>query len=79
MCGNSIFAQSRFPFLFPHELSGLGLSGKQPDTVDPDSVEDLLRRIHKERVLDLPDIGQVAFAPDKDLQFDFAQELPRHT
>ncbi|MGH8195763.1 MAG: L-serine ammonia-lyase, partial [Woeseiaceae bacterium] len=41
--------------------------------------EDLLRRIHKERVLDLPDIGQVAFAPDKDLQFDFAQELPRHT
>ncbi|MGH8194756.1 MAG: serine dehydratase beta chain, partial [Woeseiaceae bacterium] len=57
----------------------LGLSGKQPDTVDPDSIEDLLRRIHKERVLDLPDIGQVAFAPDKDLQFDFAQELPRHT
>ncbi len=57
----------------------LGLSGKQPDTVDPDSIEDLLRRIHKECVLDLPDIGQVAFAPDKDLQFDFAQELPRHT
>lgn len=57
----------------------LGLSGKRPDTLDPDSVEGLLRHIHKEQVLDLPDIGQIAFAPDKDLIFDFAEELPRHT
>jgi L-serine dehydratase len=57
----------------------VGLSGKRPETLDPDAVEPLLRRIHAERVLDVPGIGEIPFAPEKDLVFDLEDELPRHT
>ncbi|HEX2138905.1 MAG TPA: serine dehydratase beta chain [Woeseiaceae bacterium] len=57
----------------------LGLSGQRPDTLDPDGVEPMLRRIHGERVLNVPGTGEIPFAPEKDLVFDLEDELPRHT
>ena len=57
----------------------LGLSGVQPETVDPDSVETLLGRIRRSRSLDLPGIGPTAFDPDRQVVFNFEEELPRHT
>ena len=57
----------------------LGLMGMQPDTIDPDSIEDILRSVHKERKLDVTGIGQLAFDPDADIRFEFGEELPRHT
>ncbi|MEX0976322.1 MAG: L-serine ammonia-lyase [Woeseia sp.] len=57
----------------------LGLSGYEPATLDPDGVEGVLRAIHKEKCLTVPDIGTIAFDPDTDLIFDFGEELPRHT
>jgi L-serine dehydratase len=57
----------------------LGLSGKAPETVDPDEVEPLLRRIHGERKLTVPGVGTLDFAPERDLVFDLDDELPRHT
>jgi L-serine dehydratase len=57
----------------------LGLSGERPETVDPDSVEARLRRIHTDKVLELPGIGPIDFAPQRDVVFDFVEQLPRHT
>jgi L-serine dehydratase len=57
----------------------LGLSGEQPETLDPDSVDERLRRIHRDELLGLPGIGEVGFAPKQDVVFDFATQLPRHT
>ena len=57
----------------------LGLSGLAPDTIDPDSVEARLRRIHSEKTLDVPGIGDLAFDPQVHLIFDYEAELPRHT
>lgn len=57
----------------------LGLSGLEPDTIDPDSVDDRLRKIHAEKRIEVPGIGVLAFDPEQDLSFDFEQELPRHT
>jgi L-serine dehydratase len=57
----------------------LGLSGQRPDTLDPDAVEPMLRRIHSEQTLDVPGVGRIRFAPEEDLAFDFEDELPRHT
>jgi L-serine dehydratase len=57
----------------------LGLMGMLPDTIDPDSIEDILRSVHKEKKLDVTGIGQLAFDPDADIRFEFGEELPRHT
>lgn len=57
----------------------LGLMGLQPETIDPDAVDELLRQVHDKLELDIPGVGQVAFDPDADLKFDLAVELPRHT
>jgi L-serine dehydratase len=57
----------------------LGLMGLQPDTIDPDSVEEILRAIHGEKKLDVLNIGRIAFDPETDLVFDYGKELPRHT
>lgn len=57
----------------------LGLSGLTPETLDPDSVEAMLRRIHSDCRIELPAIGHIAFDPGADLSFDFDTELPRHT
>jgi len=57
----------------------LGLMGMRPDTVDPDSVEDILRRVHQRKLLDVPGIGELKFDPDSHVQFELGEELPRHT
>ena len=57
----------------------LGLAGMSPETIDPDSVDDRLRRIHSEKKIDVPGIGLLNFDPSVNLVFDFDKELPRHT
>lgn len=57
----------------------LGLMGLQPETIDPDSVDGILRSVHSEKELDVLHVGRLAFDPDKNLEFRFGEELPRHT
>ena len=57
----------------------LGLAGSEPETVDPATVEQRLRRIHDEKRLELPGVGTIDFDPKKYLVFNFTEELPRHT
>jgi len=57
----------------------LGLSGYQPETIDPDIVDDLLRSIHRDKRLDVHSIGVLSFDPDVNIVFDYSDELPRHT
>jgi L-serine dehydratase len=57
----------------------LGLSGYAPETLDPDSTDDILRAIHADKVLAIPVVGELAFDPETQLLFDFKEELPRHT
>lgn len=57
----------------------LGLMGEDPETIDPDAVNDSLAAIHANRRIDLPLVGRISFDPKADLCFDFETELPRHT
>ena len=57
----------------------LGLMGLQPETIDPDSVEGLLRAIHSTKQLDVLNVGRISFNPEANLVFDFGEGLPRHT
>jgi L-serine dehydratase len=57
----------------------LGLTGLEPETVDPDAVEPTLRDIHARKALDIPAVGVVPFDPAEDISFDTEKELPRHT
>lgn len=57
----------------------LGLSGYEPETIDPDSVDELLRRIHEDKALTLAGVGRIGFDPTEDILFDLEEELPRHT
>ena len=57
----------------------LGLLGLQPETIDPDSVEGLLRAIHSDKKLDVLNVGSITFDPEANLIFNFNEELPRHT
>jgi len=57
----------------------LGLSGLEPETIDPDSIDPLLARVRDERRLDVPGIGPIDFDPESDVVFDYDKELPRHT
>ena len=57
----------------------LGLTGLEPETIDPDSVEQLLRAIHADKKLNVHGVGELRFDPDTDLIFEFGDELPRHT
>ena len=57
----------------------LGLSGWLPDTMDPDKTDDSLRKIHSEKRIDVPGIGQLSFDPAADLIFNYQDQLPRHT
>jgi L-serine dehydratase len=57
----------------------LGLMGLQPETIDPDSVEETLRGVYAKKRLDVFGVGDITFDPDKALNFDFDKELPRHT
>ena len=57
----------------------LGLMGCQPDTLDPDDVEGMLRAVHESARMTVPGIGDIAFSPNDDLVFEYGEELPRHT
>ena len=57
----------------------LGLSGLEPDTIDPDGVDEFLRTLHKDKRIDIPGIGMLDFDPESQLVFDFENKLPRHT
>ncbi len=57
----------------------LGLMGCRPETLDPDDVEGMLRAVHESTRITLPGIGDIDFAPDEDLVFEYGEELPRHT
>jgi L-serine dehydratase len=57
----------------------LGLMGLEPETIDPDVVDDLLAAVHRDKKLDISHIGTIKFDPERDLLFNFEQELPRHT
>ncbi len=57
----------------------LGLMGCQPDTLDPDDVEGMLRAVHESARMTVPGIGDIEFSPNDDLVFEYGEELPRHT
>jgi len=57
----------------------LGLMGYLPATIDPDAVESLLRKVHAEEKLAMPEVGVIDFDPPSELLFNFEVELPRHT
>jgi len=57
----------------------LGLMGLQPASIDPDSVEEILRSVHQYKRLDVPGVGELEFDPDSRIQFEFGDDLPRHT
>jgi L-serine dehydratase len=57
----------------------LGLMGMQAETIDPDSVEPMLRAVHSDKRLPVQGVGQIAFDPASDLKFNYDTELPRHT
>ncbi len=57
----------------------LGLTGLEPESIDPDSVEGLLRSIHTDKQLHVHGVGKLRFDPDQDVIFEYGEELPRHT
>lgn len=57
----------------------LGLMGCQPESLDPDDVEGMLRAVHEHAHIDVPGIGEIEFSPHDDLVFEYGDELPRHT
>jgi L-serine dehydratase len=57
----------------------LGLSGCQPETLDPDDVAGMLRAVHESARMTVPGIGEIEFSPNDDLLFEHGEELPRHT
>ena len=57
----------------------LGLSGQEPETIDPDEVDGLLRGVQEKKVLELEGGRSFSFDPASDIRFDYKEELPRHT
>ena len=57
----------------------LGLMGCQPETLDPDDVEGMLRDVHESTRMSVPVIGNIDFAPNEDVVFEYGEALPRHT
>ena len=57
----------------------LGLSGLEPETIDPDSIDAIVVAVSKEKQLALAGDCSVPFDPGVDIEFDYEQELPRHT
>jgi L-serine dehydratase len=57
----------------------LGLSGEQPEKVDPSSVDEKVAKIREEHRVRLLNAVEVPFHEDKDLLFLKAQVLPGHS
>ncbi len=56
----------------------LGLTGYQPDQVDPDDAERLITQIRSEQRIVLPSGYMIAFSPDRDIRFDKTKLFARH-
>ena len=56
----------------------LGLMGFRPDTLDPDTAEALEAEVRATGRIHPPGLGELAFAPDRDLVFDYGPPLPGH-
>lgn len=56
----------------------MGLSGYQPDQVDPDDANGLIGRIRIEQRIVLPSGRIIAFDPERDIRFDKTQTFARH-
>ncbi len=57
----------------------LGLLGLEPETIDPDEVDSILRDVHGTKRLNVAGAGSINFDPATNIRFDYEQELPRHT
>jgi len=57
----------------------LGLLGCRPETVDPDEVEGMLGAVRASSRMTVPGIGEIGFAPDDDIEFEYGEQLPRHS
>lgn len=57
----------------------LGLSGEAPETIDPDSVDGMLKQINTDHRLNIGGDTAIDFDPDNDLIFDYGEPLARHT
>ncbi len=57
----------------------LGLSGLEPETIDPDAVDDLLAQVRSTRKLTLSGSAEIDFDPETSIVFDYGDDLPRHT
>lgn len=56
----------------------LGLSGFQPDSVDPDAVPEFLERVRSTGVIHIPGRGDISFNEKADLRFLATKSLPLH-
>jgi len=56
-----------------------GLEGAEPETVDPDSIEPMLKRIRERRRLSLLGEREIAFDEPMQLLFMYHERLPRHS
>lgn len=56
----------------------LGLAGEQPQTMDPDRVDEVLRMMAERATIALPDGHVLAFNPVRDVIFDFGPALKGH-
>lgn len=57
----------------------LGLAGWEPETIDPDAVQELLDYTAEQKTLDVLSVGSLDFDPEENIVFEFGEELPRHT
>ncbi|MDJ0813857.1 MAG: L-serine ammonia-lyase [Woeseiaceae bacterium] len=57
----------------------LGLMGLEPETIDPDAMDVILRDVRDRKRLEAPTIGELDFDPEQHIRFDYDEELPRHT
>ena len=56
----------------------LGLAGFLPDSYDHDKAEATLKQIHETGSVTPPGLATLAFAPERDLIFDYGHPLPGH-
>ena len=57
----------------------LGLAGHKPDTIDPTRINEYIEAVRVDQQIDVPGAGKITFNPDTDIEFNFEEELPRHT
>jgi L-serine dehydratase len=57
----------------------LGLAGHKPDTIDPTRIDEYIEAVRVDQQIDVPGAGKVTFNPDTDIEFNYEEELPRHT